>query len=83
MLPSCSFKIPKIYSSLNLLRFISFESFRQTLPESGHISGGHVNHSPAFKAKVALAVVKGEKTLAELAHDQSGLGLVEHLRPEL
>ena len=25
------------------------------------------NHSPAFKAKVALAVVKGEKTLAELA----------------
>ena len=29
------------------------------------------NHSPAFKAKVALAAVKGEKTLAELAqqHD--------------
>ena len=28
-------------------------------------------HSPAFKAKVALAAVKGEKTLAELAqqHD--------------
>jgi transposase-like protein len=26
------------------------------------------NHSPAFKAKVALAAVKGEKTLAELAH---------------
>src|SRR5688572_5365318 len=25
------------------------------------------NHSPAFKAKVALASVKGEKTLAELA----------------
>jgi transposase len=25
------------------------------------------NHSPAFKAKVALATVKGEKTLAELA----------------
>ena len=24
------------------------------------------NHSPAFKAKVALAAVKGEKTLAEL-----------------
>ncbi|CDX33958.1 hypothetical protein MPLSOD_180011 [Mesorhizobium sp. SOD10] len=24
-------------------------------------------HSPAFKAKVALAAVKGEKTLAELA----------------
>ena len=29
------------------------------------------NHSPSFKAKVALAAVKGEKTLAELAqlHD--------------
>jgi transposase len=25
------------------------------------------NHSPAFKAKVALAAVKGGKTLAELA----------------
>ncbi|MDQ1231211.1 transposase [Sphingomonas sp. SORGH_AS 879] len=25
------------------------------------------NHSPAFKAKVAVAAVKGEKTLAELA----------------
>jgi transposase-like protein len=29
------------------------------------------NHSPAFKAKVALAALKGDKTLAELAqqHD--------------
>jgi transposase len=25
------------------------------------------NHSPAFKAKVALAAMKGEKTLVELA----------------
>jgi transposase-like protein len=25
------------------------------------------NHSPAFKAKVALAAIKGEKTLVELA----------------
>ena len=25
------------------------------------------NHSPAFKAKVALAAVKGERTLADLA----------------
>ena len=25
------------------------------------------NHAPAFKAKVALAAVKGEKTLADLA----------------
>jgi transposase len=29
--------------------------------------GTRRNHSPAFKAKVALAAVKGEKTLAELA----------------
>jgi len=29
------------------------------------------NHSPAFKAKVALAALKGDRTLAELAqiHD--------------
>ncbi len=26
-------------------------------------------HSPAFKAKVALGAIKGEKTLAELAQD--------------
>ena len=30
------------------------------------------NHSPAFKAKVALAAVKGEKTLAELAVNRPG-----------
>ncbi len=27
------------------------------------------NHSPAFKAKVAFAALKGEKTLAELASE--------------
>ena len=27
------------------------------------------NHSPAFKAKVAVAAIKGEKTLIELARD--------------
>ena len=27
------------------------------------------NHSPAFKAKVAVATIRGEKTLIELAHD--------------
>jgi transposase len=37
-------------------------------------------HSPAFKAKVALAAIKGEKTLAELAqqydvHPQSDYGV--------
>jgi transposase len=41
--------------------------------EDGRGSGEHMtkrtrrNHTPAFKAKVALAAVKGEKTLAELA----------------
>ncbi|MEQ5789294.1 hypothetical protein J3454_15490, partial [Erythrobacter sp. NFXS35] len=39
---SCSFKIAMICSSLNLLRFISSDSLRQTLPKSGHISGEHV-----------------------------------------
>ena len=27
------------------------------------------NHSPQFKAKVAIAAIKGEKTLAELAQE--------------
>ncbi|KZL16820.1 hypothetical protein PsAD2_03292 [Pseudovibrio axinellae] len=27
------------------------------------------NHSPAFKAKVAFAAIRGEKTLSELAQD--------------
>jgi transposase len=27
------------------------------------------NHSPAFKAKVALAAIKGEKTMVELAQE--------------
>jgi transposase-like protein len=27
------------------------------------------NHTPGFKAKVALAALKGEKTLTELAQD--------------
>ncbi|KZL05351.1 hypothetical protein PsAD2_04276 [Pseudovibrio axinellae] len=27
------------------------------------------NHSPAFRAKVALAAIRGEKTLSELAQD--------------
>ena len=31
------------------------------------MSKGRRKHSPAFKAKVALEVVKGEKTVAQLA----------------
>jgi transposase len=30
------------------------------------------NHTPAFKAKVALAAIKGERTLAELAQQFDG-----------
>ena len=47
------------------------------LPDSGHAvpseSGETMsrrprrNHTPAFKAKVAIAAIKGERTLAELA----------------
>ena len=46
------------------------------LPDSGddrRVSGARLtkptrrNHSPPFKAKVALAALKGEKTLADLA----------------
>ena len=29
--------------------------------------GGRWTHAPAFKAKVALGAIKGEKTLVELA----------------
>ncbi len=34
------------------------------------------NHSPAFKAKVAIAAIKGDKTLGELAQqfDRGGSG---------
>ncbi len=32
------------------------------------------NHTPAFKAKVALAAIKGEKTLAERTPLRSTLG---------
>jgi transposase len=46
------------------------------LPDNGDIGQGsgdqmtkrtRRNHTPTFKAKVALAAIKGEKTLAELA----------------
>src|SRR3984893_12958402 len=36
------------------------------------------NHSPAFKAKVALAAIKGEKTLAELAEQFDGTSKPDH-----
>ena len=47
--------------------------FLSNAGQSGRMTGAYMskrprrNHSPAFKAKVALAAVKGEKTLAELA----------------
>ena len=47
------------------------------LPDSGHVvpsESGDImsrrprrNHVPAFKAKVALAAIKGDRTLAQLA----------------
>ena len=47
------------------------------LPDSGHAVPGESgetmnrrsrrNHTPAFKAKVALAAIKGDRTLAQLA----------------
>jgi len=35
--------------------------------DAEHRREGRRNHSPTFKAKVALAAIKGERTLAELA----------------
>ncbi|MGO7845055.1 hypothetical protein [Rhizobium johnstonii] len=32
------------------------------------------NHSPAFKAKVALAAIRGEQTLVELSQQRAGSG---------
>ena len=46
------------------------------------------NHTPAFKAKVALAAIKGEKTLSELAQqldihpNQSRNGRVSFLKAQ-
>ena len=47
------------------------------LPDGGHAGAGESgetmqrrprrNHTPAFKAKVALAAIKGDRTLAQLA----------------
>jgi transposase len=36
------------------------------------------NHTPAFKAKVAMAALKGDKTLAELAQAFDVHGLPDH-----
>jgi hypothetical protein len=41
----------------------------------------HRSHSPAFKAKVALAAVKGKKTLAELVQHTVFLLAAEVARP--
>ena len=52
------------------------------LPDSGHAvpsESGEImsrrprrNHTPAFKAKVALAAIKGDRTLAQLAEQFDG-----------
>jgi transposase len=54
------------------------------LPDSGHavpIESGETmsrrprrNHTPGFKAKVALAAIKGDRTLAQLAGEGDHLG---------
>ena len=42
------------------------------------------NHSPAFKAKVALQAVRGDKTLAELAQQfQINPGQITHWKQQL
>ena len=38
------------------------------------------NHTPAFKAKVALAALKGDKTLAELAQHRAGRVRLDRIR---
>jgi transposase-like protein len=37
------------------------------IPEEQNVRKTRRNHSPAFKAKVALAAIAGDKTIAELA----------------
>ena len=44
------------------------------------------NHSPAFKAKVALAAVRGDRTLAELAENFDTLSdwyAIDFVKPDL
>ena len=42
------------------------------------------NHSPAFKAKVALQAIRGDKTLAELAQQfQVNPGQITHWKQQL
>ena len=63
-------------SRKEVARLICTVGYVEFLPEGGQYdcrTGEQLtkrtrrNHRPAFKAKVALAAVKGEKTLAELA----------------
>ena len=38
------------------------------------------NHAPGFKAKVALAAIKGDKTLAELAEQDTSIHFKDSLK---
>ena len=61
--PSCQFPSVLAPSGPNLHRTFNRRSSRP----GGNPRRARRNHAPAFKAKVALAAIKGEKTLADLA----------------
>lgn len=50
---------------------MKFCDFNHNQNETAKMRRTRRNHSPAFKAKVALAAIKGNKTLAELAEQFS------------
>lgn len=50
------------------MRFLPADRLICRAQETALLRRPRRNHSPAFNAKVALAAVRGEQTLAELAH---------------